>query len=262
MKRSSLRCVGLYLLLALGLAAFAAALETKPAPSADKTSQTASAAIAASNEVSILQSQPENPNSAIGNDLSTASREATESAEHEENAQFKYSPAVRWIAKHLNGDPKLAYFISLFVNFGLFALFFYMLLRSRLPQMFRERTASIQQGIREAEAASADAARRLKQVEAHLAKLDAEVAEIRREAEHNVAEEEARIRKTAEEDKQKVVDAAEAEIAALARNARRELKSYAASLAVDLAARRIHVDERTDHALVREFVDQLGKDGR
>ena len=48
----------------------------------------------------------------------------------------------------------------------------------------------------------------------------------------------------------------------IARNARRELKGYAASLAVDLAAREIRVDDRTDHALVREFVDQLGKDGK
>ncbi len=58
------------------------------------------------------------------------------------------------------------------------------------------------------------------------------------------------------------MQAAETEITAIARNARRELKGYAASLAVDLAARRIRVDEPTDHALVREFVDQLGKDGK
>ena len=206
--------------------------------------------------------QPENPNTAIGNDLSTASHDALESAEHEENAQFKYSPAVRWIAKHLNGDRKVAYAFSLIVNFGLLALFFYMLLRSKLPSMFRSRTTAIQQSIREAELASAEAARRMSQVEARLAKLDAEVAEIRREAEQNVIEEEQRIRQAAEEDSKKVVALAEGEISAIARNARRELKSYAASLAVDLAARKIQVDDRTDHALVREFVDQLGKDGK
>ena len=60
----------------------------------------------------------------------------------------------------------------------------------------------------------------------------------------------------------RMVEAAEAEIEAIARNARRELKGYAASLAVDLAARKIQVDDPTDHALVREFVDQLGKDGK
>jgi F0F1-type ATP synthase membrane subunit b/b' len=148
------------------------------------------------------------------------------------------------------------------VNFGLLALFFYILLRSKLPMMFRERTAAIQKGIREAHAASEEAARRLRQVEAHLAKLDAEVADIRREAEHNALDEEERIRKAAEQDKQKVVEAVETEISAIARNARRELKSYAASLAVDLAAKKIQIDDRTDHALITEFVDQLGKDGK
>jgi F-type H+-transporting ATPase subunit b len=206
--------------------------------------------------------QPENPNSAIGQELSSASHEAAETAEHEENAQFKYSRAVRWIANHLNGDPRLAYLVSLIVNFGLLALFFYMLLRSKMPQMFRDRTASIQQGIRQAQAASAEAAQRLKQVEAHLAQLDTQVADIRREAEQNAAAEEGRIRKAAEEDKQRVVEAAESEISAITRNARRELKSYVASLAVDLAGSRIHVDEDTDRTLVREFVDHLGKDGR
>jgi F-type H+-transporting ATPase subunit b len=206
--------------------------------------------------------QPENPNSAVGHELSSASHEAEETAEHEENAQFKYSPAVQWIAKHLNGDPKLAYLISLVVNFGLLALFFYMLLRTKLPQMFSARTSSIQQGIREAQAASAEAAQRLKQVEQHLAQLDAQVAAIRREAEQNAVAEEQRIRKAAEDDKQKVVEAAESEIAAVTRNARRELKSFVASLAVDLASSRIRVDEGTDHALVHEFVEHLGKDGK
>lgn len=236
-------------LLLLGLTAgVGAAQQSKAAPS-----EAAAQAQAA---------QPENPNTAVGGELSSASHEAAETAEHEENAQFKYSPAVRWIAQRLNGDPRLAYFISLIINFGLLALFFYMLLRSKLPQMFRDRTSSIQQGIREAQAASAEAAGRLKQVEAHLAQLDAQVADIRREAEQNAVAEEQRIRQAAEEDKQKVVEAAESEISAITRNARRELKSYVASLAVDLASNRIHVDEGTDQALVREFVDHLGKDGK
>lgn len=206
--------------------------------------------------------QPENPNAAISRDLSAASYDAEKSAEHEENAQFKYSASVRWIAKYLNGDPHVAYWVSLVINFGLMAAFFYLISKSRLPQAFRDRTSAIQKGIRDAEAASAEAARRLGKVEDRLAKLDAEVAEIRGEAERNAAEEENRIRKAAEEDKQKVIEAAEAEISAIARNARSDLKAYAASLAVDLAAHKIHIDENTDQALVQDFVDQLGRDGK
>jgi ATP synthase F0 subunit b len=151
--------------------------------------------------------------------------------------------------------------ISLAVNFAGIVLFCWVLLKSRLPQAFRERTAAIQKGIRDAQEASADASRRLSDIEARLSKMDAEVDAIRHSAESDAAKEEDRIRQAAEQDKQKIIEGAEAEIQALARNARRELKGYAASLAVDLAARGIRVDEPTDQALVREFVGQLGKDG-
>jgi F-type H+-transporting ATPase subunit b len=154
-----------------------------------------------------------------------------------------------------------SFLVSLILNFAGIAAFFYLLLRSKLPQAFRDRTTAIQKGIKEAQAASADASRRLSDIESRLSKLGSEVAEIRASAEREAAAEEQRIRQAAEEDKNKVVQAAEAEIAAIARNARRELKGYAASLAVDLAAREIRVDEPTDQALVRDFVGQLGKDG-
>jgi len=152
--------------------------------------------------------------------------------------------------------------ISLAVNFAGIVVFCWALMKSRLPQAFRERNQAIQKGIKDAQAASADASRRLTDIETRLGKLDSEVAEIRRSAESQEAAEEQRIRQAAEQDKQKIIEGAEAEIEAIARNAQRELKGYAASLAVDLAARRIHVDEPTDQTLVRDFVGQLGKEGR
>ncbi len=201
------------------------------------------------------------PNAAIGSVLSKESEAAEHAEEHEENGQFKYSPSVKWFAGHLGMDPHRAYFVSLFINFGLLALFFWVLLRSRVPAMFRSRTDSIQTAIREARAASAEATERLKAVEARLARLDSEVSGIRADAENQAVAEEQRIRAAAEEDKNRVVESAKMEIDAIARNARRELKSYASTLAIDIAAKRIHVDESSDHALIREFVDQLGKDG-
>jgi F0F1-type ATP synthase membrane subunit b/b' len=44
--------------------------------------------------------------------------------------------------------------------------------------------------------------------------------------------------------------------------AQRDLKSFAAGLAVDLAEKKIHVDDATDKALVSGFAAQLGKDGK
>lgn len=163
--------------------------------------------------------------------------------------------------KRLGLGKDTSFGISLAVNFAGIVLFCWVLMRSRLPQAFRERTAAIQKGIKEAQAASADAQRRLSDIEARLSKLDAEVSDIRRSADHDAAAEEERIRQAAEHDKEKIVEGAQAEIQAIARTARRELKGYAASLAVDLAARRIQVDEPTDQVLVRDFVGRLGKDG-
>ncbi|MGB8890350.1 MAG: ATP synthase F0 subunit B [Candidatus Korobacteraceae bacterium] len=188
------------------------------------------------------------PNAGVGAILAKTTEQAAHTAE-------------KWGHK-LGIGPNTSFAISIAFNFAGIALVFYVLVKGKVPQAFRERTASIQRGIKEAQAASADAARRLRDIEARLAKLDTEVAEIRTSAEREAAAEEERIKQAAEEDKHKVVQAVETEIAAIARNARRELKGYAASLAVDLASRKIHVDEPTDHALVREFVDQLGKDGR
>lgn len=213
------------------------------------------------------QNPPENPNTEFSEELVKTSNEAAEEAGKKDaklamELRAEHSPVVSWIGRVIKIGPERAYALSLIINFGILIAFFWVLLKGKIPQMFRERTATIQRGIREAQAASAEAAQRLKGIEERLAKLDSEVAEIRASAEREAAAEEMRIRQAAEEDKHKVVEAAETEITAITRNARRELKSYAATLAVDLASRKIRVDEPTDKVLVREFVDQLGKDGK
>jgi len=110
--------------------------------------------------------------------------------------------------------------------------------------------------------ASAEANARLEQIQGRLSKLDSEVAEIRAAAEADFSAEEQRIKKAAEEDTRRVIETAESEITAAAKNARRELRTYAAELAVELAKKNIKVDAQTDAALVRDFVSQLGKDGK
>ena len=209
---------------------------------------------------SAQQPQSQNPDTVTGEELTGAA--AGEAGEKEDNAQFKYSKSVVWMGHLVGLGPHASYLVYWFLNFVLVILFFVLLFRSSVPKMFRDRTQAIQKGIREAQAASAEAARRLSDIEARLARLDTEVAEIRTSAESEAVAEEARIRQAAEEDKRKILEGVETEIAAIARNARRELKTYAATLAVDLASRQIRVDDTTDKALLREFVGQLGKDGK
>ncbi len=234
--------------------AFGALAALQPAgPSSSSANQTQAAS---------AQQPPasQNPDTVSSEELNGAA--SGEVGEKEENTQFKYSKSVVWMGHLMGLSPRASYLVYWFLNFVLVVLFFVFLFRSSVPKMFRDRTAAIQKGIREAQAASAEATRRLSDIEVRLAKLDTEVAEIRSSAEHEAAAEEQRILQAAEEDKRKILESVETEVGAIARNARRELKTYAATLAVDLASRKIKVDDATDQALLREFVGQLGKDGK
>jgi F-type H+-transporting ATPase subunit b len=255
MKRSWVWQITAIVLFSVSVSLSAVSAQENPKPAEPAASQSTDPA---------PQQPPVNPDAAVGKDLTKASEGAVHAEEgegHEENAEFKYSSMVQRLGRFIGLGPHGMYWLSLAINFLILALFAWMLLRSRLPQMFRERSNTIQKALKEAQAASAEASRRLGAIEARLAKLDAEVSRIRIEAEREAAVEEERMRAEAEEDKHKVVDAAEAEIAAIARSARHDLKSFAASLAVDIAARKIKVDDNTDEALVRQFVSHLGKDG-
>jgi len=84
---------------------------------------------------------------------------------------------------------------------------------------------------------------------------------MRREAEENAKAEEQRILAAGEEERRRIVASAEQEIEMAANAARRELKSYVAELAVELAEKKIRVSKDADEALVRAFTAELGKDG-
>ena len=84
---------------------------------------------------------------------------------------------------------------------------------------------------------------------------------MQQETEAGAKAEEERTKAAAEEERLRIVHSAEQEIAMAATAARRELKAYAADLAVSLAEKKINVGPGTDQALVRDFTAQLGKDG-
>lgn len=198
-----------------------------------------------------------------------ASREAARE-EKGENEEFKKSPSVRLLARVTGMSPEHAYWLAVLLNFAVIALAVIWISRSKLPGVFRNRTQSIQKAMEDARKASEDANRRLSGIEARLARLDSEIESMRATAEQEAAAEEARIHAAAEEDTRKIVESAEQEIAAAAKLARRELKAYAAELAVSMARQQIRVDSATDQALVQSFSNQLdkvqnngsGKDGR
>jgi F-type H+-transporting ATPase subunit b len=177
--------------------------------------------------------------------------------EKDDKAQFRESPSVKFIARHTGLSLGTAYLLSVLLNFAVIAGIIFWAGRKYLPAAFRDRTAGIQKAMQEAQAASAEARRKLAEIESRLAKLDVEIGAMRDTAEREATAEAARIQAAAEEDARKIVQAAQQEIAAAAKAARRDLTAYAAHLAVALAQKQIHVDAATDEALVRNFAGQL-----
>lgn len=175
----------------------------------------------------------------------------------ENNDELKHSSSVKLLARITGLSVDGAYWLAVILNFVVVAAFIYWISKKNLPAVFRNRTATIQKSLQEARAASEDANQRLAQIEARLGKLDDEIAQMRATSEKEAAAEEERIKASAEEEARHIIESAEQEITAAAKAARRDLTSYAADLAVSLAAKQIRVDANTDQALVRQFAQQL-----
>jgi F-type H+-transporting ATPase subunit b len=174
---------------------------------------------------------------------------------------IRHSPSVKWIARHTGLTDIQAYWLCFVLNFVVIFFAIAWLMRKNLPGYFSGRTATIQKGIEEARKMSEDARRRLAEVEGRLSRLDAEIAGMQRDADENAKAEEQRLLAAGEEERKRIVASAEQEIEMAANTARRELKSYVAELAIELAEKKIRVNKDSDEALVRAFTAQLGKDG-
>lgn len=197
--------------------------------------------------------------SGVREELAQTSREAA--GEHEENAKFKESPAVQFVARITGLRVQSAYWTLVVINFLIIGVLIAWALKKNLPSLFRTRTDMIRRSMDEARRASEEAKQRMTDIENRLSRLDAEIAEMRKKAEDDAAAEEQRIRTSAEEEGRKIVASAEQDIEAAVKAAQRDLKAYAANLSVSLAEKRIKVDADVDRALVNTFVRQLGRDG-
>jgi len=214
------------------------------------------------------QPQQAQPASAQPADTVPASDHAAKPAAggHDESggdphAEFKYSPSVKKLAEITGMEVTTAYWVSVIVNFLVVVGLLFVFLKSPIAAFFRERTDAIQNSIEEARRASEEAGARLAQIEGRLSRLDAEVAELRHASETDAAAEDKRQQDAAREDAARIVRTAEQEIDAAARLARRELRAYAAELAVSLAEKKIQVPPAADQELVRNFTDRLDQDG-
>jgi F-type H+-transporting ATPase subunit b len=177
--------------------------------------------------------------------------------EVDEKAAYRHSEMVRKVGKMFGMDAEQAATSFEIFNFAILAILVTWLLVKTLPKTFRNRSGVIQKQLVDARTATEEAAMRLSGVEARLSKLDEQIAAMRAQAEKDSAADEKRIKASVEEEKQKIVTAAEQEIASATTHARRQLQQYAAELAIDQAAQKLVVSAETDRLLVQAFASRL-----
>jgi F-type H+-transporting ATPase subunit b len=208
------------------------------------------------------QSVPK-PEAEKGGEHPAAATEAKEGEGEDAEAALKESKMVQKFGSLIGiKDPKTAYWVFTILNFAILAIAIIFPAKKALPGMFRSRNASIQKSIEDARKASAEANARLSSIQERLGRLDVEIATIRSTAEEQGRAEEQRLLAVTEEEKKKILQSAEQEIASASATAQRELKQFAAELAVSFAEKKISVSESADRNLVREFTQSLGNGTR
>ncbi len=145
------------------------------------------------------------------------------------------------------------------VNFVILAIGLGYLMAKTLPGFFHSRTSSIQEGIAEAQKVKADAERRAAEVDRRVSALGADIENFRKQSRAEMEKEGERIRQETAATIQKLEQQAQVEIESAAKTARRELKAYAANLALDMAEQRVRtrLDAGTENGLVENFVIDL-----
>jgi F-type H+-transporting ATPase subunit b len=176
----------------------------------------------------------------------------------DERDQYRISYATRWIGRELNVSPKVAAAILELVNFAILFSALGWLLKKKLPLFLRSRSERLKKQLVDARAATEDANHRLHAIEERLAKLDGEIIAMRQSSEREVNHEEERFRKQLEAEKDRIVTMAEQEIDNASHSARRDLKRFAADLAVDTAEQRIRMTPELDQRMIDEFLETLG----
>jgi F0F1-type ATP synthase membrane subunit b/b' len=144
-------------------------------------------------------------------------------------------------------------------NFAILVVGLGYLVAKNLPPMFRSRTEEIQKGIVEAQALKRDAEKRAAEMQARLSALGEEIEKFRTQARAEMEQENARISEETKRQLEKVRRQTELEIETAGKIAQRELRSYAAKFALELAETRLRgmLDAKAEGMLIQDFVHDL-----
>ena len=195
----------------------------------------------------------------------TASAQGTQAPEksqpeQNEDEQYLKSPNVVGLGKMLGLSPEHSALAFTLTNFILLAVGFAWLILKIVPKAIRGRNTTIQKSLVDARTVTEEARARLSGVEERLSKLGDEIAAMRAHAEQDAAHAEQRLKASVEDEKEKILAAAEQEIKAVTSHAQKQLQKYAAELAIEQAARKLSVSAETDRLLVQGFAVRLTGD--
>ncbi len=144
-------------------------------------------------------------------------------------------------------------------NFAILAIGLGYLLVKNLPPFFKSRTASIQKEIADSQKLKQESEQRATAILLRVSSLGADIEAFRVQSRAEMEREGERIREEGAAHIRKLNDQAQTEIESAGKTARRELRAYAADLALDLAGQRIRgrLDAGTEAGLVDRFVGDL-----
>ena len=147
-------------------------------------------------------------------------------------------------------------FLNLFLFVGVLLYF----LRRPLSESLVARREAIRRDLMRAQEERNAAQSKLEEVEARLARLNAEVEGIRAQAQREAAAERERIERATEDEMRKLREQAQREIESAGKSARHELRRQAAEESVRLAEEMIRRDMRPedDARLIGDYVEELG----
>ena len=170
---------------------------------------------------------------------------------------FRHSPAVQNLARRLHISTEVAAKALEDLNSAILIGAILWFLFRMVPKMYRKRSETLQKQLFDARLATAEANERLTVVEERLSKLGIEIDAIREQTERDSVNDEKRIHDSLEAEKKRLVSSVEQEIESAGATARRDLKKYAATLAVDRAMSEIRLSADDDRALIRSFGSDL-----
>ena len=126
-------------------------------------------------------------------------------------------------------------FIAKVVNFLIFFGLLYYFLKKPVGAFFSDRLQTIQKNLKLAEKSREEAKRQLDEIQAKMAELDKEIADIETTAKAEAERECHRIREEAKKEAERILEQARVDVTAMKQDAIKDLKSYVSGLALDEA---------------------------